>query len=64
MISQYNLAPKELYGVTNLMQVVAKRLTMRGFIVSDADLGPKYFDEHLREVGRWVHEGRLSLSST
>jgi len=33
MISQYNLSPDKNYGVKNLMQVVAKRITMRGFIV-------------------------------
>lgn len=33
MVSQYNKPPNEAYGVRNLMQVVAKRLKMRGFIV-------------------------------
>lgn len=33
MISQYNTSPDKAYGVKNLMQVVAKRLTIRGFIV-------------------------------
>ena len=33
MISQYNKPPEEAFGVTNLMQVVAKRLKMQGFIV-------------------------------
>ena len=33
MISQYNKPPEEAYGVTNLMQVVGKRLKMQGFIV-------------------------------
>merc|ERR1711939_125932 len=42
MISQYNLPPAEQYGVKNLMLVVAKRITMRGFIVFDPDMGPKY----------------------
>ena len=34
MISQYNKPPSEAYGVTNLMDVVRKRLKMQGFIVS------------------------------
>lgn len=34
MISQYNLPPEKSYGVKNLMQIVGKRITMRGFIVS------------------------------
>jgi NADPH-dependent curcumin reductase CurA len=45
MISQYNLTPAERYPITNLFQVVGKRLKMQGFIVSDANMGPKYFAE-------------------
>lgn len=33
MISQYNKAPGEQYGVRNLMNIVGKRLRIRGFIV-------------------------------
>lgn len=40
MISQYNKPPEESYGVTNLMQVVGKRLKMQGFIVSQQPLRP------------------------
>ncbi|PNS21596.1 2-alkenal reductase (NADP(+)-dependent) [Sphaceloma murrayae] len=57
MISQYNLPADQYYGVKNLMQVVAKRLTMRGFIVGDANMGPKYFAEHQKTVQKWIHEG-------
>lgn len=34
MISQYNKPPSDQYGITNLMQIVGKRLKMQGFIVS------------------------------
>ena len=57
MISQYNAKPDERYGVPNLTQMVAKRLTMRGFIVSDKDFGPKHAEEHQRVVGKWISEG-------
>lgn len=33
MISQYNKPPQDQFGVTNLMQVVGKRIKMQGFIV-------------------------------
>lgn len=33
MISNYNLPPAEHYPIRNLILVVAKRLTIRGFIV-------------------------------
>jgi hypothetical protein len=57
MISQYNAKPNELYPITNLMQVVAKRLTMRGFIVGDANMGPKYWQEHQKKVQAWLADG-------
>ena len=57
MISQYNKKPEELYGVKNLMLVVRQRLTIRGFIVSDEDMGPKYTKDHQANVGKWIHDG-------
>lgn len=57
MVSQYNLKPGEQYGVKNLMQVVAKRITFRGFIVSDKDFGPKFYAEHQKNVQKWIHDG-------
>lgn len=57
MISQYNAKPEEIYPIRNLMQVVAKRLTIRGFIVSDADMGPLYGKEHQEKLQKWISEG-------
>ncbi len=57
MVSQYNLTPDKMYGVKNMMQVVAKRITIRGFIVFDPDMGPKYTAEHQKNVQKWIHEG-------
>ncbi len=59
MISQYNLKPDEYYGVKNMMQFIAKRLTMRGFIVMDQDFGQKYMKEHQEKVQKWISEGAL-----
>lgn len=39
------------------MQVVAKRLTFQGFIVSDPGFGPDYFGEHQEKLQKWLHEG-------
>ncbi|KAF2157545.1 NAD(P)-binding protein [Myriangium duriaei CBS 260.36] len=67
MISQYNLPPNEHYGIRNLMNVVGKRLTMRGFIVGDPDMGPKYAADHQKTVQKWIHEGtykpKMSVTS-
>jgi len=66
MISQYNASPDQLYGVKNVMYVVSKRLTMRGFIVGDEDMGPKYAKEHKENVSKWLHDGsfKAKLSVT
>lgn len=63
MVSQYNLPEKERYGVKNTMMIVGKRLTMRGFIVSDADMGPKYAKEHQERMMKWIHEGTFRTTT-
>ncbi len=59
MVSQYNKSEDERYGVTNLMLIVGKSLTFRGFIVSDPDMGPKYYAERNKNVAAWLHDGTL-----
>ena len=41
--------------------VVSKRLTIRGFIVSDKDLGPKYLVEHQTNLQRWIKDGEITV---
>jgi len=57
MISQYNAKPEELYPIRNIMQVVSKRITIRGFIVGDANMGPKYAKEHQEKLQKWIADG-------
>jgi len=57
MISQYNAKPGEQYPIRNLMNIVAKRITMRGFIVSDENMGPKHAKEHQEKLQKWLSEG-------
>lgn len=61
MISEYNAKPdEEAYGHKNLMKIVGKQLTMRGFIVAEnPDFGPKYKDEHLQKVREWLRDGTM-----
>jgi NADPH-dependent curcumin reductase CurA len=59
-ISVYN-ATEPPPGPRNMMQLVGKRLTLRGFIVSD------HFDrmgDFAREVGGWLREGRFRYRET
>lgn len=61
MISQYNLEPSQAYGVHNMMQFVAKRLKMQGFIVGDANMGPKYAREHQEKLQKWIADGSFKV---
>jgi len=64
MISQYNLPPSEQYGIKNIMTVVGKRLTIRGFIVGDPDFGPKWAKEHREKVSKWISEGSFKAQQS
>lgn len=57
MISQYNITPADAYPVKNLIQVVAKRLKMQGFVVMDPTMGPKYFVDHQKNLQKWIADG-------
>lgn len=63
MVSQYNLSPSDAYPIRNLMQVVAKRLKMQGFIVFDPNMGPKYAEEHQKNVQKWISEGKFKAET-
>jgi NADPH-dependent curcumin reductase CurA len=64
MVSQYSLGPDERYPIRNLMNVVAKRLTIRGFIVGDPDMGPVYEKERDENVSKWIKDGSLIAKSS
>ncbi|KAJ9150126.1 NAD(P)-binding protein [Coniochaeta hoffmannii] len=59
MISGYNQKPEEQYGVTNLINIVSKRLVIEGFIVSDKDFGPAYAKEHQEKLQQWLADGSV-----
>lgn len=59
MVAEYNLPDDKKYHVRNLMQIVAKRLTIRGFIVGDEDMGPVYRKERDENVSKWLKEGSI-----
>lgn len=39
------------------MQIVAKRILMQGFLVSDEGFGPAYYLEHQQKLQQWLHDG-------
>lgn len=58
LISQYNSAP---YPITNIHQVLVKRITMRGFIVGDEGMGNVYTKEHQENVQKWIKDGSFKV---
>jgi len=45
----------------NMPLTVSKRLTIRGFIVFDPDMGPKYTEEHQKNMQRWIKDGSITV---
>ncbi|KAI5781804.1 hypothetical protein EDC01DRAFT_751908 [Geopyxis carbonaria] len=62
MISYYNLSRREdMYTPGNLMEIVAKRLTIQGFIVHDPNMGPIYAAEHQSNVAKWLASKEMTV---
>ncbi|KAH0829258.1 hypothetical protein AYO21_09789 [Fonsecaea monophora] len=59
MISQYNKPLAEQHGVKGLMNVIAKRLRMEGFVVTDPRFGPKWRQQRDEKMLQWLSEGKL-----
>jgi len=60
MISQYN-AVEPPPGPRNIILVVAKSLTLQGFIVSNyLDMVPSFF----ADMGQWIREGKIKWAET
>lgn len=51
------MPPDQRYGVKNLFQLIAKLITMQGFLVAQPEFGPAYFEEHQQQVQKWIAEG-------
>ncbi|CAF0895882.1 unnamed protein product [Rotaria sp. Silwood1] len=59
MISQYN--EPDSHGVRNLMQIVAKRLKLQGFIILDKAKDPSFQQEFYSKVPKWIASGELKI---
>ncbi|ORY14020.1 hypothetical protein BCR34DRAFT_560994 [Clohesyomyces aquaticus] len=64
MISQYNLPQSQKYGVKNMMNLFLKRLTMRGFIISDPEMIGKYAGEFFEKMSVWVKDGKIKTKES
>jgi hypothetical protein len=63
MISQYNLKPEEAYPIRNLAMIIGKRVKIQGFLVSDANMGPKYSADHLQKLSEWIADGTFKTKT-
>ena len=60
-VGDSNAAPGEEYGVKNLFQVVAKQLTLQGFLLH------RWKDRHAEgraQLAAWLREGKLRHNET
>ncbi|KAH7397795.1 hypothetical protein BKA64DRAFT_47851 [Cadophora sp. MPI-SDFR-AT-0126] len=60
-VSQTSKKPEDTHGIKNMPLVVGKRLRIRGFLVFDPDFGPKYREEHQRNVQKWIKDGEITV---
>ncbi|KAI1000906.1 NADP-dependent oxidoreductase [Podosphaera aphanis] len=63
MISDYNKDPDERYPVRNIIYLVAKQITMRGFLVSNPEIGVKYFKARNENISKWLQDGSFQVKS-
>ncbi|KAJ1885347.1 hypothetical protein LPJ66_010162 [Kickxella alabastrina] len=59
MISQYNATPETAYCIKNIMEIVIKRITISGFVVSDYYTKPDY-KNFIQEVSTKLKEGVIT----
>ena len=62
-IADYNTGQEQQYPLRAYSFIFSKRLTVRGFIVSDKDIAPKYAKEHQDRVQAWVKEGVIRVKT-
>ncbi|KAK2609166.1 Ca(2+)-dependent cysteine protease [Conoideocrella luteorostrata] len=62
MISQYNKSG-ETHGIRNLTNVIAKQITLRGFLVGNPEFGPAYYKEHQEKLQQWLADGSFKAKS-
>jgi len=59
MISDYNTPADQQKGIKGLIQVIAKQITLQGFLVGNPKFGPAYFKEHQENLQKWLSEGSV-----
>ncbi|QKX52997.1 uncharacterized protein TRUGW13939_00068 [Talaromyces rugulosus] len=63
MASQYNQPVNKSYGVTNLGEIVRRRIKIQGFVYSDENIFGNV-DNFWKTVPRWISEGKIKSRYT
>ncbi|KAF6222862.1 hypothetical protein HO133_000913 [Letharia lupina] len=62
-IAGYNTPVEQQYPVRNYSLIFSKRLTVRGFVVSDTGFADKYDKEHQERVQKWIKDGTIKTTT-
>lgn len=57
IIADYNKPEGQKTAIKDMFRFVRRRILMQGFLVGDANFGPKYTAEHQKNIQQWLHEG-------
>jgi NADPH-dependent curcumin reductase CurA len=63
MISQYNLPREKQYRLAGTETIFGRRIKIQGFIQSDSDFGPKWGEEHMENVSKWISDGSFKTKN-
>lgn len=63
MISQYNLPYEKQYRLAGTETIFGRRLKIQGFIQKDPDFGPKWHEEHVANVSKWIADGSFKTKN-
>ncbi|KAK1957245.1 hypothetical protein LY78DRAFT_686357 [Colletotrichum sublineola] len=59
MITDYNIPPAKQRGIKGLGLIIAKNITIEGYIVTTPKFGPAYFEEHQTNMQKWLSDGSI-----
>ncbi|KAK7417245.1 hypothetical protein QQX98_004679 [Neonectria punicea] len=59
MIDGYNTPFAEQKGVKGLIQLIARQVTMEGFLVGNPNFGPAYAKEQQENMQKWLADGSI-----
>lgn len=59
MIDLYNTPYAQQKGTKGLIQIIAKQITMQGFLVGNPEFGRAYYKDHQENMQKWLAEGSV-----